>query len=91
MEARLAVLEQIARSTDAVLKEIRDDIRGMRVDQRADTSLLRSELKAEAVSLQSDISALRKDGISAVTWLLGLGASGFIAVFGVLGRHFHWF
>ena len=90
MEARVAVLEQIAKSTDGTLKEIREDVRGMRSDQRADIALLRSELKAEAVSLRSDIGILRKDGTLAVKWLLGLGAGSLITILGLLGRHFRW-
>lgn len=86
MEARIAVLEQIARSTEATLKEIRDDLRGMRSDQKTDTGALRSEIGG----LRTDIGSLRDKGISAVKWLLGLGFAGFAAVFGVLAAHFHW-
>lgn len=39
MEARVAVLEQIAKSTEATLKEIRDDLRELRRNQERDFRL----------------------------------------------------
>lgn len=80
MEARVAVLEQIAKTTSETLKEIRDDLRSMRADQRADMAALRTE-----------IAGLRRDGTSAAKWLLGLGATGFIGMFALFGHHLHWF
>jgi hypothetical protein len=39
LPARVAVLEQIAKSVDATLKEIKDDLRGMRDKQERDFRL----------------------------------------------------
>ncbi len=51
MEARVAVLEQIAKDTKEILVEMKRDIRDIRLDQRTDFRLLFSAVIAVAVSL----------------------------------------
>jgi hypothetical protein len=51
MEARVAVLEQIAKDTKDILVEMKRDIRDIRLDQRTDFRLLFSAVFAVAVSL----------------------------------------
>jgi hypothetical protein len=66
MEARLAVLEEIASSTRAVLKEIRDDIRD-----------LRSELKSVRDRQDADLRLVFGALVAVALGLAGLMAKGF--------------
>lgn len=51
MEARVAVLEQIAKSTEAVLKELRDDAKELRRNQERDFRLTWAGMIAIALGL----------------------------------------
>ena len=44
------------------------------------------DLRSDLRDLRSDIKDLRKDGLSAVKWLLGLGATATIAIGGLVLR-----
>jgi hypothetical protein len=78
-EPRVRVLEEIARSTDAALGEIRAELRGLRTEIGG----LRSEMGGEIGGLRSEIGALRSEtrtdinGLRAAMqsqfhWLLGI-------------------
>ena len=76
MEARIAVLEQIAKDTrDSIadLRGIRGDIQGFRKE------------------VADEIRDLRRDARSDYRWLLGIMLGGFAALLGVMARGFHWF
>jgi len=51
MEARVAVLEQIAKDTKEILGEMKQDIRDIRQDQRTDFRLLFGALIAATLGL----------------------------------------
>jgi uncharacterized protein YdhG (YjbR/CyaY superfamily) len=76
MEARVAVLEQIAVSIDKTLPEIRQDIREM----RGEIAEVRRELKSETRWLLSL-------GLAATAFLLAADGG----LFALIAHGFHWF
>jgi uncharacterized coiled-coil protein SlyX len=83
MEARVAVLEQIAVSIDETLSEIRQDIREMRGDLR---------------EMRKEITDVRREMKGETRWLLSLGlaATAFLlaadgGLFALIAHGFHWF
>ena len=84
MEARLAVLEEIAKSTKEVLGDIRVDLRGMREESR-------SELRGIREELRGDIRGLRSDLRSDFRWLLSLMIAAAAAIMVIVAHGFHWF
>jgi len=77
MEARLAVLEEIASSTRAVLKEIRDDIRDIRNDIRDLRNEMRTEIKAVRDRQDADLRLVFGALVAVTLGLAGLMAKGF--------------
>lgn len=83
MEARVAVLEQIA-------KETRDALAGLRTDLRAEVGGLRTEMTAMRTELKGEIAGLRSDGRTDFRWLLTLMLGFGIGILGLLAKGFHW-
>jgi hypothetical protein len=75
MESRVAVLEQIARTTSASLERI--ERRFDAVDRRFDT-------------FERRMDALVSDQRADFRWLLGIMLGGFGALLGVMAHGFHW-
>ncbi len=78
-EPRLAVPEEIARSTKATLE---------RIDRRLDS------IENRVIALQSNMDsrfiAIQSDQRSDFRWLLGVGLGAFGAIFGLLAHAQHW-
>jgi hypothetical protein len=79
LEPRVAVLEEIARSTKATLE---------RIDRRLDS------IENRVIALQSNMDsrfiAIQSDQRSDFRWLLGVGLGAFGAIFGLLAHAQHW-
>ncbi|MBV9785516.1 MAG: hypothetical protein JO264_17050 [Acidisphaera sp.] len=73
MEARVAVLEEIAKNTAATLKEIREEIR----DVRGEVRELRADQRSDFRSLLGIMIAGFGGLLGALTGLLGVMAHGF--------------
>lgn len=94
MEARVAVLEQIAKGTKEILVEMRQDARDLRAEARG----IRADLQSEMKGLRAEMRDLRAEHRSDFRWLLGLGitATGFLlaadgGLFALIVRGFHGF
>jgi len=86
MESRVAVLEQIARTTTAMLE---------RMDHRMD--LMSAEFRSGFDGQRTSMDSLRAamDRLSAehradFRWLLGIMLAGFAGLLGVMAHGFHW-
>lgn len=79
MEARVAVLEQIAKTTSEALTGIRSDMRGQRDEQRADQK-----------GLRDDISDLRKTQDRDFRLTVGITITTAIGLATLLAKGFHW-
>ncbi len=79
MEARVAVLEQIAKDTRDALSGLREEMREMRTDLRSKMRDLRADQRAGFRTLLGMIFAL--GGLSLT---IGLG------LLGVMAKGFHW-
>ena len=79
MESRVAILEQIARSTVASLERIERRLEGL------DT---RTSARFDTIDRRFDLldTAYRGD----FRWMLGLILGGFGALLGVMAHGFHW-
>jgi hypothetical protein len=75
MESRVAVLEQIARTTSAALERIERRLDSM--DQRID-------------SMGRRIDGVVTDQHADFRWLVGIMLGGFGAMLGVMAHGFHW-
>lgn len=80
MNARIAVLEQISKNTQDILKEMKEDIRSVRSDV---FSLKDSTL--------NEFKDARKEGLSAVKWLVGLITTAALGLAALAGHGFKWF
>ncbi len=93
MESRVAVLEQIARTTTEGLAQI---MRGMEA-QRAEFRMLEDRLgrridllAVDQRALAADQRALAAEHRADFRWLLGIMLGGFSALLGVMAHGFHW-
>jgi hypothetical protein len=75
MESRVAVLEQIARTTAAGLE---------RIERRFDA------LEGRFSAIDRRFEALASEHRSDFRWLLGIMLGGFSAMLGVMAHGFHW-
>ena len=83
IESRTVILEQIARSTEAILGEMRTDIREMRGEMRSDIRGIRDRQ-------DSDFRALIDRQDRQLYWLFGVYLAGTAAILGVMAHGFHW-
>jgi len=83
MEARVAVLEQIAKDTREALVSLRTDLRG-------DVADLRTEMRGSMTDLRAEMRALRSEQRIDYRWLLGimLGLGG--GLLAAMAKGFHW-
>ncbi|MGH7154718.1 MAG: hypothetical protein ACREF3_12395 [Acetobacteraceae bacterium] len=88
MEARLAVLEQIAAATKAALIDIRAEMRETRDEMRHEMREMRSELRSE---FRSEIGGLRNELRADYRWLMGLMLAAAGGILAVMAHGFHWF
>jgi len=86
MEARVAVLEQIARTTAATLD---------RIEQRLDTGLRHADERMDRIERRLDM--LWGDHHNDFRWLLGMMVAGtgtilacLLVMLGVMAHGFHW-
>ncbi len=79
VEARVAVLEQIAKDT-------RDSIADMRTEMRQGFAGMRTEMR----DIRTEMVDLRRDARSDYRWLLGLMIGGLAALLGVMAHGFSW-
>ncbi len=86
MESRVAVLEQIARTTTECLAQIVRGIEGQRAEFRA----LEDRLGRRIDLLAADQRALAAEHRADFRWLLGVMLGGFSALLGVMAHGFHW-
>jgi len=105
LNARLAVLEEIAAATKAGLidmraeirslrGEIRDELREMRTETVSGFDTLRSEHRAMRTDLGTELREMRSAQRSDFHWLLGIMLGGFLALLsglgGALAHGFGW-
>ena len=86
MESRVAVLEQIARTTTEGLAQI---VRGMEA-QRAEFRTLEDRLGRRIDLLAADQRVLAAEHRADFRWLLGSMLGGFSAMLGLMAHGFHW-
>ncbi len=79
MEARVAVLEQIAKSTQATLDRIERRMDALETGLRAEIREIRAEMREIRAELQSDFR-----------WLLGIMLGGMAGLLGGMAHGFHW-
>ena len=83
IDARVAVLEQIAKDTRDALIGIRSDMKDMRTEIKAHIEAVRTEIKADIEAVRTEIKAdiggirieikgLRSEARGDFRWLLGL-------------------
>lgn len=84
MEARVAVLEQIARSTERLLE---------RMDARIEHLELKMDARIEhlEVKLEGRMDRLEQRHNSDFKWLLGAGLGATALLLGTMAHGFHWF
>jgi hypothetical protein len=75
MESRVAVLEQIARTTSASLE---------RIERRLDA------MEGRFAGIDRRFDALNSEHRADFRWLLGIMLGGFGAMLGVMAHGFHW-
>jgi len=96
LNARLAVLEEIAAATKTGLAdiraelraqrgEIRDELREMRTETVSGFDTVRSEQRAMRTDLGTELREMRTAQRSDFRWLLGIMLGGFVALLGALG------
>ncbi len=90
MDARVAVLEQIAKETREALAGLRSDLRSEIGGLRSEIGGLRSEMIAMRTELKGEIAGLRNDARGDFRWLLTLMIGFGAGILGLLGRGFHW-
>jgi hypothetical protein len=90
-EPRVRVLEEIARSTDAALGEIRAELRGLRTEigglrseMGGEIGGLRSEMGGEIGGLRSEIGALRSETRTDINGLRAAMQSQFHWLLGII-------
>jgi hypothetical protein len=97
LEPRVAVLEEIARSTRAALERI--DRRLDAIENRmiaSDNRMIafQADVDRRFLTFQSEMNsrliALQADQRSDFRWLLGVGLGGFGAMFGLIAHAQHW-
>ncbi len=105
MEARLAVLEQIAASTRDALVEIKNDIRDLRTEMKAEIREIRieinefkKEVKDEFQKIREEMKEVRQEHRTDYRLIWGaliaasLGLAGMIGGLGAIMAHgFKWF
>jgi hypothetical protein len=69
---RIATLEQIARSTETALGDIRTDLRGLRSDLTSEIIGVRGQTQVEVTGVRGDMRDMRADMRSQFRWLLGI-------------------
>jgi hypothetical protein len=79
VESRVAVLEEIARSTREALADIRAELREFRTEIRSDMS-----------DLRSDMRELRREQKADFRWLLGISLGASAGLLGAMAHGFHW-
>jgi len=87
MEARLAVLEQIAKDTKEALVEIRQDGREMRQEFRREFDNIRKDFE----NARKDFESVRKDARGDFRLLFGAIITVALGLAGLMARGFHWF
>lgn len=98
VEARLSVLEEIARTTRDTLVRLEASQDKLRSELLSEMRLLRTDIRGEVTSVRGEINTVRGEiaGLRAeyradFRWLLGimLGIGG--GLLGALAKGFHWF
>lgn len=84
MEARVAVLEQIAKTTEASLRELKEDLRAQRKEMVDEFRAQRKEMVDEFRAARD-----RHDRDFRITW--GGMIGGAITLVGLMAKGFHWF
>jgi hypothetical protein len=77
---RVAVIEQLARTTQTDVADLRVDLRALRADVSAEFRALRAEMKSDYRWLI---------GLMLGGYALTIG--GFVTMFGLIGHGFKWF
>ncbi|MEO8715140.1 MAG: hypothetical protein ABI369_09015 [Acetobacteraceae bacterium] len=97
MESRVAVLEQIARTTSATLERMEQRIDVMGADVRNGLDQQRAAIDRLASDFHSSIERLHSDHRADFRWLLGVMLAGFgtliglmCGLLGVMAHGFHW-
>jgi len=90
MEARVAVLEQIARTTAAALDRIerRQDASVERIEQRLDRA--EASTRVEFQRIETRLGAIEANARADHRWVLGILLGGFAGLLGVMAHGFHW-
>ena len=84
MEARVAVLEQIAKQTSETLADIRTDLAGIRADLRTDLTAIRADSKTGFEAARDRHERDFRITVGAIiTVALGLAA--------LMAKGFHWY
>jgi hypothetical protein len=98
MEARLAVLEEIAAATKVALAGFRADMREMRSEIRSDIAALRGEMTSLRNETHTNFDALRREMYAErralradYRWLMGMMLAGAGAILAVMAHGFHWY
>ena len=89
IDARVAVLEEIAATSKQTLQEIRADIRDLRNDLRADTREVQEDVSDLRREIDRRFDRLDGEMWRNSRWLLVM-LSGFVGMLGVLAHGFHW-
>jgi len=90
MEARVAVLEQIARTTVTVLDRIERRLETSvdRIEQRLDRA--EASGRADFQRIETRLGAIEANARADYRWVLGIMLGGFASLLGVMAHGFHW-
>jgi hypothetical protein len=91
MEARVAVLEQIAASTEKALTGLREDLREFRQEVRQDTTEFRHEVRQDSSGFRQEMREELGDVRQDIRWLLALGIAAVGVLLAVMAHGFRWF
>jgi len=91
MEARIAVLEQIAADTRDSLKEIKDHLLRLEHSHKADFRRLEDDFRRVEEHQRSDLRQLDERQRSDFRLLLSAGAVAAIGLAALMAHGFHWF
>ncbi len=101
MEARVAVLEQIARTTVTTLDRIerrldafetntRNDLRQIQADLKQLDTGIHADMKQLDGGIRADMRQLQGDARADFRWLLGVVLGASAGLLGVMAHGFHW-
>ncbi len=91
MEARVAVLEQIAADTRETLKEIKDHLLRLEESHKADFRRLEDDFRRVEQHHRGDFRRLEEHQRGDFRLLLSAGAAATIGLAALMAHGFHWF